>query len=150
MLQKDIGNYIVYSNGKVWSKSINTYLKPLLKGKYLSVKIIEKTIRIHRLVAECFIENPNSLPEINHLNGDKLDNRMENLEWCNHKQNMKHASKNKLCAIGSRHSKSKLTEDQIIEIRNLKGLKQTEIAKLYGVKQPAIQRILSKQNWKHI
>ena len=55
---------------------------------------------IHRLVAEAFISNPLNLPEVNHKNGDTLDNRVENLEWCTHAQNMDFASKSGVLSRG--------------------------------------------------
>lgn len=46
---------------------------------------------IHRMVAAAFVENPNELPEINHIDGDKTNNTMANLEWCTSSENFRHA-----------------------------------------------------------
>ena len=65
------------------------------KGWYLNIiltnKKKKKSIKIHKLVALAFIPNPNNYPVINHINGNKQDNRVENLEWCTQKQNIIHA-----------------------------------------------------------
>lgn len=58
--------------------------------------LVYKNFRINRLVAMMFIPNPLSLPEVNHINSDRRDNRVENLEWCTRSENMKHAFKNGL------------------------------------------------------
>ena len=83
----------VYRNGKTIKCSLNS------KG-YKRVTMSEngkiKREFVHRLVAKLFIPNPLNLPQVNHINGDKQDNRVENLEWCNNSQNQIHALKNKL------------------------------------------------------
>ena len=65
------------------------YLNLWNNGKY-------KTVKIHRLVAEYFIDNVNELPVVNHIDGNKLNNSANNLEWCTYKQNTIHAYKNGL------------------------------------------------------
>ena len=67
-------------------------LKPSDNGKgYLTVSINRKMTRVHRIVAETFIENENLKPQVNHINGVKTDNRVVNLEWCTAQENVDHA-----------------------------------------------------------
>ena len=62
---------------------------------------------LHRLVAQNFIPNPDNKPEVNHINANKSDNRVENLEWVSHQDNMKHAQENGLMPSGKNHYRYK-------------------------------------------
>lgn len=68
------------------------------KGGYLRFHCNGKDTYVHRFIAECFLPNPDNLPEINHKNEIKTDNRVENLEYCTHKYNMNYGTRNKRAA----------------------------------------------------
>ncbi|CAB5212347.1 HNH nuclease [uncultured Caudovirales phage] len=83
-------NYIVYSDGRIYSVRRGIFLKTSIVRGYKKLDLYGKAHSIHRLVAQAFIPNPNNLPKINHINGDKTDNRVENLEWCTVRHNTNH------------------------------------------------------------
>jgi hypothetical protein len=89
--------YLAYSDGRIFSKKFGKFLKGSFdKQGYHRVHIYvggykNKTIKTHRLIAETFLPKQDSKMDVNHINGIKSDNRIENLEWCTRSQNILHA-----------------------------------------------------------
>lgn len=111
---------------------------------WLSLRINGKNKRclVHRLVAETFMPNPDNKPEVNHINGDKADNRVENLEWCTHAENMRHAVNTGLIPQGADRVTAKFTNEQVRYIRdNPDNLTCTELAAKFGVANRTISAI---------
>lgn len=114
---------------------------------------VNKTVKVHRLVALAFIPNPENKPCVNHINGIKTDNRVENLEWCTYAENTQHAFKTKLKSgvKGEESHLSKLKTEDIMKIRLLysEGChSQNELGKMFNVSQSQIARIINNINWK--
>lgn len=116
----------------------------------------KKNLRnLHRILALTFIPNPLNKREVNHIDGNKLNNNLDNLEWATRKENAQHAFKTGLC-VGKRGVKcnwTKLTEKEVLEIRRLKEEKtmsSKDIAIMYNVAESNINGIFARKTWKHI
>ncbi|WP_258554357.1 HNH endonuclease signature motif containing protein [Oligella urethralis] len=136
-------------------------LKRILNNRgYLSVKLDKKTKMVHRLIAEAFIPNPENKPYVNHLNGNRLDNRVENLEWCTQQENVHHAfntglisekgRKNSIQALLDNNPNPRLSDSAIEDIRtNFK--KRCPVnganafAKKYGVSTTTISYVINRR-----
>lgn len=98
---EDYPNYEVSNIGRVRNKTTKYVLKPqqFIGKKYYYVPLwkdgAEKKKRIHRLVAEAFIPNPQNLPEVNHKDEDPSNNSVDNLEWCSRAYNANYGTRNK-------------------------------------------------------
>ena len=100
------GLYKISNWGRVWSCRQNKILTlHRCQSDYVFIGLHKdgkvKTFRIHRLVAQHFIPNPDNLPEVNHIDEDKDNNRIDNLEWCDHKTNCNYGTRIARCVAGS-------------------------------------------------
>lgn len=162
---KDIIGYEGYyqisnlGNIKRFRKYKSNILKPRInKRGYVQITLCKnsctKTFRLHRLIAESFIDNPQKKLQVNHINGIRHDNRLENLEWVTQNENMKHAFNNKLAIplIGEHQPNSKLKEKEVLEIKQRLLFKESiiSIANTYNVSKSTIGSIKSKRTWKYL
>ena len=85
-------NYIVNVDGTIWNKKTNYYVKHrVISNGYVRVSLHRKEFYLHRVIAECFIPNPYNKRTVNHKDGNKQNNTIDNLEWMTHSENHKHA-----------------------------------------------------------
>ena len=170
------GRYRVSDQGQVMSVG-STHKNPLIPGTlsarkprilsplnttdgYLKVGLCDNGNQcqylIHRLVLAAFGPPADpARPECNHIDGDKHNNRIENLEWASMTENIRHAHDIGLFdrAIGEHHYKAKLTERDVRAIRQLYAAgahSMYELAAMFGVSRPNVGYIINRKIWKHI
>jgi DNA-binding CsgD family transcriptional regulator len=143
--------------GERWGTPHSLILKCMTipKKAYLRVSLskdsVQRSHRIHRLVAQAFIPNPLNLPEVNHRDGNPANNRVNNLEWATHKGNIGHAVRTGLRhqVKGIQHGMARLTEEDVLLIRAASGPHQ-DIATRWGISRKYVGQIKSKKSWSHL
>lgn len=141
--QTKFSNYEVSNLGSVRNSHSKRIRKPSISFGYnricISVKGVTSMYFVHRLVAETFTEKTGSI--VNHKDGNKLNNNISNLEWCNHQYNTIHMYRNIFT--------KKINKDNAEEIRGLckKGVKQLEIAKMFGISDGMVSAIKHNYYW---
>ena len=151
----DYENYHVSNFGRTKSfyNDQVKILKPALNRQYLFVYLYKdgkgQNFRVHRLVAQLFVPNPSNKPQVNHIDGNKLNNHVSNLEWVTNSENMRHAVDTGLQKVGEDCPDAKLTVEQVLYIRaNPESLTCRQLAKLFSVDPMSISLIQRGKNWK--
>lgn len=159
----EFDGYYIKKNGEVFSTQRGGELRPLRcnasSSGYRAVRIKSNGgkifIGVHRLLAIMFIPNPHSKPCINHIDGNKLNNSLENLEWATYQENTQHAYRIGLqvSELGEDKGSSKLTNKEVKEIKQIlktTTLSQKQIGNMFGVGSSAISSIKNGRTWGHL
>lgn len=138
--------------GKVLKVNVNKVCGARMVHLYLNQS--REALLLHRLVAVAFIPNPSNKPEINHINGDRSDNSVSNLEWATRAENMEHGFRTGLINnTGTNHGNNVYPDEQIREVKRLLkegSLTQKAIAEVTGVKKGTVEQIAQGRQWRHI
>ena len=146
-----LDDYEITKDGKVFNKKWGRYVKPQPNGTgYLRVHIAGRMYFVHRLVAMTYIPNPNNLPQVNHKDGNKQNNCVENLEWVSNHDNSLHALHNGWMRIEEKHQFAKLTREQVLYIKNHPEMSKHELAIMFNISVATIRDIRSGRTWKTV
>jgi len=131
-------------------KILNPYKQQASKNYYRSVVKLnkdgkKKDFKVHRIVAKAFIPNPQNKPIINHLDGNPLNNRVDNLEWCTQQENITHSIETELCV----RTINTIDRDTMVELLN-NNYNYDEIANLLGIAKGTVFNYIRKFNIKKI
>lgn len=158
-------NYLASEDGRIFSVRKQRFLNDFLSGnksrgklkadnsyRVVNILIGKKTKHyVHRLIAECFIPNPNNLPQVNHIDGNKENNAVYNLEWVDNQANQQHAFKTGLQKSGVKGiRRAKLTREEAENIRvlNKMGFGQKTLAKMYNMNFGSVNHIVHNRSYK--
>lgn len=144
-----VDDYDITKNGEIINKHTGRIVKPQPNGKgYLRISIGKKLMFVHRLVAEKYIPNPDNLPQVNHKDGNKTNNCVDNLEWVSNSVNRKHAVQSGLHIHGEKCPWSKLTLENVNFIRNHPEMSRKELSAMFNVSLNTISDIRTGRSWK--
>ena len=137
--------YIIYDSGEVYSLKSNKFLKQILSPQgYLYVNLSNngsfKHMFIHQLVAKYFLESIQGKIVVHHIDGNKQNNNIDNLQYVTNKENIQKASEDNLLAFGERNGQAKLSSIEVEEIKN-SILSSRQLGKMYGVSHVTILNI---------
>lgn len=151
--------YTVYENGDIYNGKRKITQRPNYKDGYACFTAGKKGHRInvktHSVVGKLFVDNPDGLAELDHLDNNRMNPSADNLEWVSHQENIRRA----LCRgsyngryVGEKNPKAKLNNDIVKNIRIdfVNGLTQNKISRKYNVPWSTVHNIVTYQTWKHV
>lgn len=150
------GRYSVSCSGEVYSLRRDLIMSPQFSADgYPVVALYKKEgvklCKVHRLVARAFVENSEGKEEVNHIDGNKTNNLVVNLEWVTRSENLKHAYRTGLaCNKGTNNPQSKVTEKEVREIRRLKKEEHFSLRDLaikYNIARSTVSAIVNYKTW---
>lgn len=153
-------DYLITEDGEVINKRTKRTLKSTINQSGYEVVGVQdpenlswKSRKVHRLVAETYISNPDNLPEVNHKDCNKVNNTLSNLEWVTSKQNKAHAwGQGLYTSVGEGHWLATLSDSQVhgICLKMEQGWRNVDLAREYDVSKDVIANIRGGSNWSHI
>lgn len=155
LLDESYGRFISNYGNIAWTDD-NTkrrFTKTKSSDGYESVCLNYKIYSVHRLVGKYFVSGySEERCDINHIDGNKINNYYKNLEWVTHQENMIHSRENEFKLTYDGKGGSQLNEEAVIKIKTMlaEGYTHTEIAKQFGVTRPCITQIASGNRWAEI
>lgn len=153
--------YRIYENGKIYNCQTKRFISgQITKFGYRRVCLRNRSkhqikyLFIHRLVALCWLPNPDNLPYVNHKDFNRLNNSVDNLEWCTTEYNVKYSKDaGHYCNEGTKNPNHKLSKGQVDKIRFLWDNKvitnKSELGRMFNVSDSMIYCIVKRQNWKY-
>lgn len=169
MTEKDWWIYRAYAAGLVWADEqgrvfrrtkkapgwdqvkLSTHAKTGRVYFNLTFEGLTRSVLVNRLVALIWLPNPNDLPEVNHIDGNKANNAASNLEWAGRSAQERHAQATGLkSGRGSNNSMARLTAADVIEIRQNPGTTDREFAKKLNVSASTVRAARIGQTWRHL
>jgi len=149
----NLGNVKSLGNDRTRKEKI---LKPIETAGYFRVSLSNREritiLLIHRIVAITFIPNPYNKRCVNHIDCDRSNNALSNLEWVTYQENENHKKSLGRQATGQRHGMSKLKDEDVLYIKSnyIRGKNCNLLAEMFGVEKSRITKIASGTNWKHL
>ena len=134
--------------GKAMSQYIGNTGYPMVS---LCINGESKRYSVHRIVAKAFLSNPLNKAYVNHIDGNKQNSNLENLEWSTPTENSIHAHEHGLANVGKgeKHRSAKLTVDKVKYIRESSKTVR-ELSSMFNVSKQAIRDVKMKRSWKHV
>lgn len=143
--------YIAFRNGMIFNLGGNIMHGSINKSGYYHGLIDGIDRDYHKVIAECFLDNPENFRDVNHKNGNKLDLNVDNLEYTTHSDNVIHAYRTGLTKpqIGEAHHNSKITEDDVRYIRT-SDKSSSKLSAELGIDSSTIRDIRRRKTWRHV